>query len=89
MFDDNEHTYFQFDPKTRVPAIFLVHSDETESLVNVVRRGRFLVVHDVGRQFTLRNGEIETCVFNETWNPEPGRTLNSPQEDPAYEPGLL
>ncbi len=85
VFDDGQHTYFQFDPKTRVPAIFLVHADETESLVNVVRRGRFLVVHDLGRQFTLRNGEVETCVFNEAWNPEPPRTLNSPPEDPEYE----
>ena len=90
VFDDGRHTYFQFDPKTRVPAIFLVHPDETESLVNVVRRGRFLVVHDLGRQFTLRNGEIETCVFNEAWDPQPGRTLNSPPEDPAYQDrGLL
>ena len=89
VFDDGQHTYLQFDPKTRVPAIFLVHPDETESLVNVVRRGRFLVVHDIGRQFTLRNGEIETCLFNEAWNPAPGRTLNSPPEDPEYEPGLL
>ena len=89
VFDDGQHTYLQFDPKTRVPAIFLVHPDETESLVNVVRRGRFLVVHDIGRQFTLRNGEIETCLFNEAWNPEPSRTLNSPPEDPEYEPGLL
>ena len=85
VFDDGQHTYFQFDPKTRVPAIFLVHEDETESLVNVVRRGRFLVVHDLGRQFTLRNGEVETCVFNEAWNPEPPRNLNSPPEDPEYE----
>ena len=90
VFDDGQHTYFQFDPKTRVPAIFLVHPDDTESLVNVVRRGRFLVVHDLGRQFTLRNGEIETCVFNEAWDPEPGRTLNSPREDPDYQDtGLL
>ena len=85
VFDDGRHTYFQFDPKTRVPAIFLVHEDETESLVNVVRRGRFLVVHDIGRQFTLRNGNIETCVFNEAFSPDPDRTLNSPPEDPAYE----
>ena len=85
VFDDGHHTYFQFDPKTRVPAIFMVHADETESLVNVVRRGRFLVVHEVGRQFTLRNGPTETCVFNEAFSPEPRRTLNSPPEDPEYE----
>ena len=85
VFDDGQHTYFQFDPKMRVPAIFMVHEDETESLVNVVRRGRFLVVHDLGRQFTLRNGEIETCVFNEGFNQLPARNLNSPQEDPEYE----
>lgn len=90
VFDDGQHTYFQFDPKMRVPAIFLVHEDETESLVNVVRRGRFLVVHDLGRQFTLRNGDVETCVFNEAFSPEPRRTLNSPEEDPEYEEsGLL
>ena len=89
VFDDGVHTYFQFDPRTRVPAIFLVHPDETESLVNVVRRGRFLVVHDLARQFTLRNGEVETCVFNEGFDPEPARTLNSPQEDPDYASGVL
>ena len=85
VFDDGRHTYFQFDPKTRVPAIFMVHEDETESLINVVRKGRFLVVHDLGRQFTLRNGPVETCVFNEGFNPEPARTLNSPPLDPEYE----
>ena len=84
VFDDGHHTYFQFDPTTPVPAIFLVHEDETESLVNVVRRGRFLVVHDVGRQFTLRNGTVETCIFNEAYTREPARTLNSPREDPDY-----
>ena len=78
VFDDGRHTYFQFDPKMRVPAIFMVHEDETESLINVVRKGRFLVVHDLGRQFTLRNGPTETCVFNEGFNSEPARTLNSP-----------
>ena len=85
VFDDGLHTYFQFAPQMRVPAIFLVHEDESESLVNVVRRGRFLVVHDVGRQFTLRSGDVETCVFNESFAPAPARTLNSPPEDPAYE----
>ena len=85
VFDDGAHTYFQFDPQMRVPAIFMVHEDETESLVNVVRRGRFLVVHDLGRQFTLRSGDVETCVFNEGFNPLPTRTLNSPEEDPEYE----
>ena len=85
VFDDGEHTYFQFAPQMRVPAIFMVHEDESESLVNVVRRGRFLVVHDIGRQFTLRNGEIETCVFNEAFHPSPTPTLNSPPEDPEYE----
>ena len=89
VFDDGEHTYFQFDPRTRVPAIFFVHEDETESLVNVVRRGRFLVVHDIGRQFTLRNGEVETCIFNEAFSLEPDTTLNTPPEDPAYEDGVL
>ncbi len=90
VFDDGRHTYFQFDPKTRVPAIFMVHEDETESLINVVRKGRFLVVHDLGRQFTLRNGPVETCVFNEGFNSQPARTLNTPAEDPEYEEtGLL
>ena len=90
VFDDGKHTYFQFDPKTRVPAIFMVHEDETESLVNTVRRGRFLVVHDLGRQFTLRNGPVETCIFNEGFTAEPTRTLNTPPEDPEYEDtGLL
>ena len=83
VFDDGRHTYFQFDPKTRLPAIFMVHPDETESLVNAVRRGRFLVVHDIGRQFTLRNGPVETCVFNEGFHPEPVPDVEQPPRGPG------
>jgi len=64
VFDNGEFTYFQFDKDTDTPAIFLVAKDRSESLVNSVRQGDYLVVHRRGRQFTLRNGNLVTCIFN-------------------------
>ena len=62
MFDDGKKTFFQFSGE--VPAFFAVKSDGSESLVNFRREGDYIVVDKVSRQWTLRNGDIATCVFN-------------------------
>lgn len=80
IFDDGKFTYFEFDNITDTPAIFLVAGDRSESLINYTVQGRYVVVHRVARQFTLRNGEVVTCIFNETYTGDPERNLNSPKE---------
>lgn len=62
MFDDGTKTFFQFGGE--VPAFFAVKSDGSESLVNYRREGDYIVIDKVARQWTLRAGDVATCVFN-------------------------
>jgi len=43
---------------------FIVDKDRNESLANYRREKRFIVVDKVSRQWTLRSGQIATCIFN-------------------------
>lgn len=62
MFDDGKKTFFQFSGE--LPAFFAVKSDGRESLVNFRREGDYIVIDKVANQWTLRNGDVATCVFN-------------------------
>lgn len=67
IFDDGEFTYFEFRDKGGIiPAIFIVDSDNYESLVNFRMIGSYLVVESISPRFTLRNGTDVVCVFNES-----------------------
>lgn len=69
-FDDGRFTYFAFPKMESLPAIFLVNEDRTETLINFQQRGDYIVVERIGRQFTLRNGPVTTCIFNDGY-PKP------------------
>ena len=62
VFDDGEKTFFKFGPK--VPAIFAVNSDFGETLRNFRREGEYIVVDGTATQYTLRDGDQWTCIFN-------------------------
>lgn len=62
VFDDGKKTFFKFGP--RVPAIFAVNSDFSETLRNFRREGEYIVVDGTATQFTLRDGDQWTCIFN-------------------------
>lgn len=65
IFDDGTFTYFRFDKGQPLPAIFAVDPDGTERLVNHTVKGAYLIVTSVERQFTLRDGDTATCIFNQ------------------------
>lgn len=67
VFDDGKFTYFQFKSLSVTPAIFKVDEKGNESLVNFTVQGENLVVERTARQFTLRDGDIATCIFNESY----------------------
>lgn len=67
VFDDGEFTYFQFPNEIDTPAIFLVDKDKKEAIINFHVRGKFVVVQRIGAQFILRNGNLVTCIYNETY----------------------
>ncbi|RWC69647.1 MAG: conjugal transfer protein TrbG [Mesorhizobium sp.] len=62
VFDDGKKTFFKFNG--RVPAIFAVQSDFSETLRNFRKEGEYLVVDGVATQYTLRDGDQWTCIFN-------------------------
>lgn len=64
-FDDGMFTYFEFSDKSVTPAIFAVDEKGNESIVNYAIRGKYLVVETLSKQFTLRDGETSTCIFND------------------------
>jgi len=68
VFDNGEFTYFKFRDSKDVPAIFEVDKERNESVVNYHLENGYVVVESLGRQFTLRHGETEACVFNDNFN---------------------
>ena len=83
IFDNGTFTYFEFDSRTDTPAIFLVDTNQNESLVNGVRQGKYVVVHRVGKQFTLRNGDVVTCIFNDAFESASNLDQGSPTDRDA------
>ncbi len=66
VFDDGKFTYFEFPKNQEIPAIFLVHPDSKESILNHRMDGSYLVVERIGGQFTLRAGKNQVaCIFND------------------------
>lgn len=63
IFDDGNKTFIEF-PKNRVPAIFRVNPDLTETLINFRREGEYIVIDGEHTQLTLRDGTEFICLFN-------------------------
>ncbi len=66
-YDNNKFTYLKFKDNgmSRLPAVFVVGENRQESLVNYHMEGDYLVIHTVAKQFTLRNGNVVTSVYND------------------------
>lgn len=66
VFDNGQFTYFQFkrNALNRMPAIFIVDKNRNETLVNYHMQDDYVVVNSVAKQFTLRDGNYVTSVYN-------------------------
>jgi len=64
-FDDGTFTYLRFKNFGKTPAVFAVSEDGSESLVNFTIKDDYMVISGVGAQFTLREGNTATCIFND------------------------
>jgi len=67
VFDNGEFTYFKFRNMADLPAVFEVDRDRNESVVNYHIKDGYMIVESLGRQFTLRHGKDEACVFNDNY----------------------
>lgn len=73
VFDDGTFTYFEFSKPSTTPSIFSVDNEGNESLVNFNVEGSYVIVNSTGRQFTLRDGDTTTCIFNDGYPKEKGK----------------
>lgn len=66
-FDNGQFTYFKFntDGMSHLPAVFTVDKDQQEALINYHMQGSYLVMHAVAKQFTLRDGNQVTSIYND------------------------
>ena len=64
IFDDGQFTYFLFNERRPVPAVFAVDEGQ-ESLVNFARRGAYFLVQRLAARFVLRSGKAKAVVIRE------------------------
>jgi type IV secretion system protein VirB9 len=67
VFDDGRFTYLRFAGNREVPAVFHVHQDGEESVVNARMEGDLLVVDRVSRRLALRSGSAVVAVWNDAF----------------------
>lgn len=64
VFDNSQFTFFKFKDNSRMPSVFIVDQNRNETLINYHMQGEYLVVNSVAKQFSLRDGESVTTVYN-------------------------
>lgn len=70
--DDGRFTYLTFSNNKEMPAIYIVNSDDSESLVNTSidpNKSDTIIIHKIARRFILRKGNYVACLFNESFDP--------------------
>jgi type IV secretion system protein VirB9 len=88
VFDDGKSTTFEWPEGVETPAIFVRRPDGKESIVNFSYQGKAIVVHQVAREFILRNGKDVTRVFNDGFTPV-ARGPEAPQPRDAKKRSFL
>jgi type IV secretion system protein VirB9 len=81
VYDNGKVTTLTFAGNAEVPAIYIVNSDGSESLVPKSVEGNLVLVHAIAPKLVLRRGGDVLCLFNEGWTPEginPGSGTTSP-----------
>ena len=82
VYDNGKLTTLTFAGNMEIPAIFLVNSDGTESLVPKSVEGGRVLIHAIAAKFVLRRGSDVLCLFNEGFSAEgvdPGTKTTSPE----------
>lgn len=66
-FDNGQFTYLRFQDSgmSNMPAVFMVDDNRKELVVNYQIEGDYMVIDGVGKQFTLRNGDEVTSIYND------------------------
>lgn len=65
--DNGTYTVFKFRRNEPIPAIFAVDIKQNESLLNFRVQGDYVFVQGVRHQYTMRNGDDVTTVYNDNF----------------------
>lgn len=65
--DNGTFTLFKFQNNSIIPGIFTVDSHENESLLNFHVEGNYVFIQGVHHQYTLRNGQDVTTIYNDSF----------------------
>jgi type IV secretion system protein VirB9 len=80
-WDDGRFTYLRIPNNRRMPAVFRVADDGTESVVDKHVEGDTIVVHEVAKRFVLRLGNEVVGIWNDAYDmdgvpPHDGTTVD-------------
>lgn len=78
VFDNGHATFFRWTEGTTTPAVYALAADKSETIVNFVSRGDYLVVEQVAPAFVLRRGNAVATLFNDAYQ-TPTLDAASPQ----------
>jgi type IV secretion system protein VirB9 len=67
-WDDGRFTYIRIPNNRRIPAIFRVADDGTESVVDRHMEADTIVVHEVAKRFVLRLGDEVVGIWNDAYD---------------------
>jgi type IV secretion system protein VirB9 len=67
-WDDGRFTYIRIPNNRRIPAIFRVAEDGTESVVDRHMEDDVIVVHEVAKRFVLRLGDEVVGIWNDAYD---------------------
>lgn len=67
-WDDGRFTYIRIPENRRIPAIFRVADDGSESVVDRHMQGDAIVVHELARRFVLRLGNEVVGLWNDAFD---------------------
>jgi len=79
-WDDGRFTYLRIPNNRRIPAIFRVSEDGSESVVDRHMEGDVIVVHELAQRFVLRLADEVVGIWNDAYDmdgvpPEDGTTV--------------
>lgn len=66
--DNGTFTVFEFANHVPMPAIFAVDLKRNESLLNTHTQGNYIFVQGVYHQYTFRNGNDVTSIYNDSYS---------------------
>lgn len=90
-WDDGRFTYIRIPDNRRIPAVFRVAEDGSESVVDRHMQGDLIVVHEVGRRFVLRLAGEVVGLWNDAYDvngvpPVDGTTVDGVRRVPGTTP---